>query len=56
MLINANGTLVSHVAIGSLGGSLGNSNCKLKKVKSEGTLASCGLSLCMEHHQTSFLT
>jgi hypothetical protein len=35
MLINANGSLVSHVATRSLGSSLGNTDCKLKKVKSE---------------------
>jgi hypothetical protein len=39
MLINANGSLVFHVATRSLGSSLKNTNCKLKKVKSEGTLA-----------------
>jgi hypothetical protein len=38
MLINANGNHVSHVVIRSLSSSLGNTNCKLKKVKSEGTL------------------
>jgi hypothetical protein len=39
MLINANGSLVSHVVTRSLGSNLGNTNCKLKKVKSEGSLA-----------------
>jgi hypothetical protein len=41
MLINSNGSLVSHVVTRSLGNSLGNIIYRLKKVKSEGTLALC---------------